>query len=627
MIARRSPLATIVVSILFLSGCAAGGMTGASSTTSGTRTGEATLDYVVDLTSLEDDRFEVTLTVDNLRAENAVYQFASTAPGAYEVMDIGRFVEAFRAYDRDGQEITSERISTNQWRVSEPERVAELQYSVAETWDTPVEGDPVMLMGGTSMESDHVLFNANAIIGFPSGMQSRPIRVRFDKPANWMAGTALSPDPDGYYVADNYDHLVDSPVLLGRLTHASLDVRGSKVDIYTYSMTGRVTSEMVLDATRDVLNAAGDFLKGLPVDRYTFLFHFADPLSVQANDLGYVGAWEHSYSSEYVFEEATFDTDIEEQIPSFVAHEFFHIVTPLNIHSEIIEEFNFATPVPSEHLWLYEGVTEWVAQTMQLRGGLIDLDEYLNRMSQKLLHDDTFDKTMSLSELSLQAYTEKGQEEYQNIYERGALVAGLLDLRLLDLSDGKRGLREVLLELADRYGPDRSFEDATFFDTFTEMTYPEVRTFFEDYVRNAKPLPVEEYYSKVGVRYAPEIRTGQMVPQLGLQLGIPDGKIRVVGTSPETEDCGFRVNDVIAEVNGRALDLSSAQELLGEIVVLDADVPFTMTVSRGEADSEEVVVTCTKELAEYVARHVFAVDPAPDVRQRSLRDAWVRNLD
>ena len=39
-------------------------------------------------------------------------------------------------------------------------------------------------------------------------------------------------------------------------------------------------------------------------------------------------------------------------VTDMAAHEFFHIVTPLNIHSEIIEHFNFATPTPSQHLWL-----------------------------------------------------------------------------------------------------------------------------------------------------------------------------------------------------------------------------------------------------------------------------------
>ncbi len=62
-----------------------------------------------------------------------------------------------------------------------------------------------------------------------------------------------------------------------------------------------------------------------------------------------------------------------------MAHEFLHILTPLNLHSEIIQPFNFEVPTSSEHIWLYEGVTEWASDIMQMRGGLIGTDEYLKQ--------------------------------------------------------------------------------------------------------------------------------------------------------------------------------------------------------------------------------------------------------
>ena len=66
-------------------------------------------------------------------------------------------------------------------------------------------------------------------------------------------------------------------------------------------------------------------------------------------------------------QEGEFTDSVGRFVTDIAAHEFFHIVTPLNIHSEIIEHFNFVTPVPSQHLWLYEGTTEWAAHAMQFR--------------------------------------------------------------------------------------------------------------------------------------------------------------------------------------------------------------------------------------------------------------------
>ena len=93
-------------------------------------------------------------------------------------------------------------------------------------------------------------------------------------------------------------------------------------------------------------------------------------------------------------------------------------MTPLNIHSEIIEHFNFVTPVPSEHLWLYEGTTEWAAHTLQLRAGLKTPEAYLATMIKKMNidHNANFDSTYSLKELALTSYSDSGQAQYSNIY-------------------------------------------------------------------------------------------------------------------------------------------------------------------------------------------------------------------
>ena len=60
--------------------------------------------------------------------------------------------------------------------------------------------------------------------------------------------------------------------------------------------------------------------------------------------------------------------------------------------------------MPSEHIWLYEGVTEWNSDIMQLRAGLISIEEYLGIISGKLIFNDRFAKDVSLSQMSLEAY-------------------------------------------------------------------------------------------------------------------------------------------------------------------------------------------------------------------------------
>jgi predicted metalloprotease with PDZ domain len=463
--------------------------------------GSPGLTYHVDLGDQEANRFHVRLMVDGLSSDSDVLQFAATAPGTYQVMDIGRFVEGLRATGADGSEIEVERLSTNQWRIASPADVREITYTVAETFDTPVPEHPVYPMAGTSIETDHVLFNAHAVLGFPTGMQDAPIRLSLNVPEGWTVGTALQTDAAGVYVAEDFDFLVDSPILAGgALTVATTEVGGAPIEIYTYAKAGGIRSDMLLESMAAMLNASADFLGGLPVDRYVFLYHFEDP---PRQGIAY-GAWEHSYSSEYVLPEAPWSEGYGQAITDIAAHEFLHIVTPLNIHSEIIEHFDFEKPVPSRHLWLYEGVTEWGSHMVQLRAGIKPLDAYLIELVQKISADQTqFDPTYPLEKLALTSYGDEGQAQYGNIYMRGALVAGLLDIRLLELSGGEMDLQDVLIELMERYGKEEPFDDATFHQTLVEMTFPEIGDFIQRYVVAAEPLPIAEYYFKLGIDYDP----------------------------------------------------------------------------------------------------------------------------
>ena len=95
---------------------------------------------------------------------------------------------------------------------------------------------------------------------------------------------------------------------------------------------------------------------------------------------------------------------------------------------------------------------------------------------------NAFDSTYSLKELALTSYSDSGQAQYGNIYMRGALTAGLLDIRLLELSHGQRGLQDLIIDLTHRYGKQRAFPESTFVDTLVALTDPEIRDFFDRYV-------------------------------------------------------------------------------------------------------------------------------------------------
>ena len=465
--------------------------------------------YNINLNDRTGDSFKVRVFIDGLTDANAVFQFAATAPGTYEEMNFGNYVSDFKAYDEEYEPLTVTKISENQFKLDQPSNTAIIEYEIHETWDEINPVDYVHKMAGTSIEEDHSLINTFAVMGYPTGLQEKKYIVSIDRPSNWLVGTALPKNNNGYYVAQDYDQLADSPILMGDLTNATINLGQTEIDIWTYSQTGVYTSADIKDQIQYIMNDEKAFLKDIPVDKYTFLYHFEDSNGEEL----YGGALEHSYSSLHVIDEAKVEQNIF-TIKYYAAHEFFHILTPLNLHSEIIEDFNFVTPTPSRHLWLYEGVTEWAAWMVRYRNNYLSLDYLLRVFESKIAADEEYyDNSYSLVDISLNSYTPEGAEQFHNVYLKGAMVAALLDIRLLELSNGERGLREVLLELAEIYGPENAFPDDQFFEILTDMTYPEIGDFIENYIKGTKELPYQEYFIKIGIEYDPATNAFHFTPE------------------------------------------------------------------------------------------------------------------
>lgn len=564
--------------------------------------------FYVNLNDRADDLFKVTLFPEKLTEKNKIYQFAATAPGTYQIMDIGRYVRSFKAFDKSGMEVRVSNSSTNQWEISKPQSVYKIEYTIAETFDTPMNENPVYPMCGSSLEKDHALINGQTVFGYFHGMQKYPIEIKLEYPDEWMVGTALEKNSSGFYFAPDYDYVVDSPILLGNLTKASSKIQNTTIDVFTYSKKGLIKSESILLGLEDILSATSQFLNGLPVQRYVFLFHFEDFSA---------GAWEHNYSSIYVMKEDTLNERYMTELRSTAAHEFFHIVTPLLIHSELVENFNYEKPVMSKHLWFYEGVTEWASDILQLRDYIMLIENYLLQVRQKLSVNDNFDQSLSLTKLGVES-TER-QSEYFNIYNKGSVVATLLDIRLLELSKGKKGLRELILDLAKKYGAKKSFSEENFFNEFTKMTYPEIGDFINKYIDGSEKLPVKEYFAKVGIDYDEFAGVDSSRIGLGFGIGFKDNKFMVVNVDPTNSD-KIKIGDLLYKFNGEEITMQNAQQLLAPLSQLKVGDSFRITVLRNGYEHEVNITMQPRQI-----KHVFKVMENPSKEQSFLREMWMQN--
>lgn len=608
--------------------------------------------YTVDITKVVKDKVHVELIAPPITTNEIIFYLPKIVPGTYDIADYGRYVSEFTATDKKGKKLEVEKIDDNSWKIKGATRLNKISYWVDDTIDTPMKGPEIFQPAGTNIEDGkNFIMNSGGFYGYFDGMKNMPFQFNIIRPKDLYGTTGLIAQQTGkplsilklekggsnekdklvdVYKTSDYDQLVDSPVMYAKPDTAVIHVANAEVLVGAYSPTGKINAKQIAASIREVLMAQKEFLGGkLPVDKYAFIFYFTD------KPLYSYGALEHSYSSTYYMPEMTID-QINQQLRDFAAHEFFHIITPLGIHSEEIGHFDFNHPKMSQHLWMYEGVTEYFAGLVQLKYDLIDLGQYLEVLYEKMVTADPFKNDVPFTEIS-KFTLDKYNDQYYNVYQKGPLIGLCLDVKLRKLSGGKYGLQNLMLELSKKFGKDKAFEDDQLFDEITRMTYPEIGTFFDRYVKGAEPLPIKETLQDIGILYAEEASYSTV--SLGIDddvIGVEEveGKQRLKIISTDNMNAvakalGFQKDDILIKMNGEVMpDVGPDFEpfLKSQFANLGEGKTLAYTVWRKDEKGkfQTVELSTPNARIEITRRHIMEIDPDATPEQLALRDAWMK---
>ncbi len=527
--------------------------------------------YYVDLTSVNNDKLTIKLTPPDITENETVFMFPAMVPGTYDVYDFGRFVSNFKAEGKDGKIITIEKLDKNSYKLSPANAIKEISYEVEDTWDTDIKEKFVFEPGGTNIEEGkNFSLNTHGFFGYFKNKIEANFILEISKPKGFYASTALTNITNGetkdVISVFNYHDLVDSPIMYCIPDTASIQIGKSQILISVYSPNKVLTSDFIARNLHELLFAQAEYLGGeLPINKYAFLFYFSDKATLS----GASGALEHSYSSFYVLPEA--DTAaLAQEIRDVAAHEFFHIVTPLNIHSKEIGEFDFNNPGMSKHLWLYEGLTEYAAHHMQVKTGLIEFDDFFNVMIDKMQNSrENYNDTLPFTVMS-KYVLDKYKKQYNNVYEKGALIGMCLDIMLRYYSNGNYGTQDMMKDLAKQYGKNKSFNDDDLFNDIEKLSYKEIRYFLNNHVAGNKPLPYKETFAMVGLNYTDKKEEDQITLG-GISVGYnPTTQHLVVVNTDKLDAFGkklkFKEGDEIITFNNRKLGLDNMKDVLGSFI-------------------------------------------------------------
>ena len=117
------------------------------------------------------------------------------------------------------------------------------------------------------------------------------------------------------------------------------DIQGITIEVSVYSPNDVVKASNLRPNIEKMMKAQKTYLGAMnTTDRYSILLYLS---TVGPEDAQGFGALEHHKSTVVVLPEMLPQEAMDAAIIDVVAHEFFHIVTPLNLHSAEIHKFRY----------------------------------------------------------------------------------------------------------------------------------------------------------------------------------------------------------------------------------------------------------------------------------------------
>ena len=557
----------------------------------------------IDLVNVRRDKVTVEINPGAFTQDQVTYRLPKVVQGTYAVSNFGSFIDNFKAYDYSGAEIPTDKVDDNTWVVSNASSLDKFTYQVNDTYDIETTEKPTPFSpSGTNIEKDNFVLNLHGFVGYFDELKDASYTVDIKAPGDMLKSSALplasstTNEADGTvtdtYTAERYFDVTDNPMMYGKLDIEEFRVGGINILLSVYSPNGIHSAAKIKETVNTMMEAQKTYLGDLDsTPRYDVYLYLAPDGDKAPQGFG---ALEHHTSTIVVLPESMSDEDLAEAMTDVVSHEFFHIVTPLSVHSEDVHYFDYNEPTFSKHLWMYEGVTEYFATHFQVYEDIQSKEDFYSTIAEKIETSLGLDDEMSFTEMSENVLDEPYASNYFNVYQKGALIGMSIDILMREESKGERSMLSLMKELSAQYGKENPFEDDNIIDQITSMTYPSVGEFLQTHVVGTTPINYQDFFSRVGLELIEEdvVTTfffiDQQVPYIDANPATKEVFFRNTKLNSSITALGIEPGDVIKSINGTVYNLDN----IGAIIrasfqwTPDTDVEFEL-----DRDGERITVS------------------------------------
>jgi predicted metalloprotease with PDZ domain len=536
----------------------------------------------------------------------------------YQVRNFAANIEDVHAQDAAGAPAIALNTKTSEWEITAPPGCVVVSYDIH--LDSP---GPF----GSSLSADHGFFNWAMVLMYSPLSRWQPLSIRLlDVPSAWAMRDlhVLGAAPPGKVeqavgTAHNYDELVDSPVELGMFQHSDFQQDGATYHVVVDGDAADYDMARLDVVLEKITHAEVDWMQDRPYDEYTFLYHF--PRGHGA------GGMEHAYGTAIDVNADHLRMDLM-PVANVTAHEFFHLWNVKRIRPQSLEPIDYQRENDTRALWFSEGVTSTVGDLMLARSGLIGETEYLQRVADEIteLQRRPAHRWQSAEESSLDAWFEgnafyRSPERSISYYNKGEILGVLLDLRIRQLTNGGKSLRDLLQWMDEHYARhQRFFPDSAGIEQAAEtITGQSFDQFFYDYVAGVKEIPYDAFFQFAGLHLI--LNTFQVATTgftTTTNLGAQPEVIQVEPNS-DAQRAGIALGDRITTVNGKPTDASLDAEL--SRLQPGSTIHIQLESRRGKRELD-LRLGVREEKA-----YEFQDLPAVTAEQRAHRSAWIHGDD
>jgi predicted metalloprotease with PDZ domain len=420
-------------------------------------------------------------------------------------------------------------------------------------------------------------------------------------------------------VARNYDELVDSPAEVGTFHESAFQEDGATYHIVVDGNPADYDMPKLDELLRKITHAAVDWMQDRPYAEYTFLYHSSRGPGA--------GGMEHAYGTAIDVNAEGLRNDLS-PVANVTAHEFFHLWNVKRIRPQSLEPVDYQRENDTRALWFSEGVTSTVGDLLLARAGLIDDATYTQRVGAEIteLQRRPAHTWQSAEESSLDAWFEgiafyRSPERSISYYNKGDVLGVLLDLRIRELTGGRKSLRDLFQWMNDhyvkqhRYFPDSvGVQEAA--ETITGQSFTE---FFLDYVAGTKEIPYDKFLEFAGLRA--NVKTIESATFGFTTTANIAGQPEVLRVEPgsEAHQAGLAAGDRITAVNG-----SPANSFLDEALAqMRPGTTVRLKIENRKGKREISLRLGSRSELMYELRDL----PAVTQEQRAHRAAWIHGDD